>query len=54
MSEDEKRIYNRNLTKKENYTLNRTAINAGVNNLNKFHNAGYKGLYNRRRKIIWN
>ena len=54
MSEDEKRIYNRKLTKKGNYTLNRTAIKAGVKNLNKFHNAGYKGLYNRRRKIIWN
>ena len=46
MSEDEKRFYNRNLTKKGNYTLNQTAKKAGVKNFDKFHNAGYKGLYN--------
>ncbi len=46
MSEEEKRVYQRNLTKKGNYTLNKTASAAGVKNLDKFHNAGYKGLYN--------
>ena len=43
---DEKRFYQRNLTKKGNYSLNQTAKNAGVKNFDKFHNAGYKGLYN--------
>ncbi len=46
LSEDEKRFYQRKLTKKGNYSLNRTAVKSGVKNLNKFHNAGYKGLYN--------
>ena len=46
MSEDEKRFYNRNLTKKGNYSLNQTAKKAGVKNFDKFHNSGYKGLYN--------
>lgn len=46
LTEDEKRLYNRNLTKKGNYSLNQTAKNAGVKNFDKFHNAGYKGLYN--------
>ena len=46
LSEDEKRFYQRNLTKKGNYSLNQTAKNAGVKNFDKFHNAGYKGLYN--------
>lgn len=46
LSEDEKRIYQRNLTKKGNYSLNRVAINSGVKNMAEFHNAGYKGLYN--------
>ena len=45
LSEDEKRFYQRNLTKKGNYALNRTAIAAGVKHLDKFHNYGYKGLY---------
>ena len=45
LSEDEKRLYQRNLTKKGNYTLNQTAKKAGVKNFDKFHNAGYKGLY---------
>lgn len=43
---DEKRFYQRNLTKKGNYSLNITAKNAGVKNFDKFHNSGYKGLYN--------
>jgi DNA-damage-inducible protein D len=46
LSEDEKRFYQRNLTKKGNYTLNQVAKKAGVKNFDKFHNAGYKGLYN--------
>ena len=46
LTEDERRFYQRNLTKKGNYRLNQTAKNAGVKNFDKFHNAGYKGLYN--------
>ena len=46
LSEDEKRFYQRNLTKKGNYSLNQAAKKAGVKNFDKFHNAGYKGLYN--------
>ena len=46
LSEDEKRLYQRNLTKKGNFSLNQTAKKAGVKNFAKFHNAGYKGLYN--------
>ncbi len=46
LTEDEKRFYNRNLTKKGNYSLNKVASAAGVKNFDKFHNAGYKGLYN--------
>lgn len=46
LSEDEKRLYQRNLTKKGNYSLNQAAQKAGVKNFDQFHNAGYKGLYN--------
>ena len=46
LTEDEKRIYQRNLTKKGNLSLNITAKNVGVRNFDKFHNYGYKGLYN--------
>ena len=46
LTEEEKRFYQRSLTRKGNYSLNRTAINAGVKDLSKFHNSGYKGLYN--------
>ena len=46
LTEDEKRFYQRDLTKKGNYSLNQAAKNAGVKNFDKFHNAGYKGLYN--------
>lgn len=45
LNEDEKRLYQRSRVKKENYTLNVTAKKAGVKNFDKFHNAGYKGLY---------
>ena len=46
LTEDEKRFYQRSLTKKGNYSLNQTAKRAGVKNFDKFHNYGYKGLYN--------
>ena len=46
LSEDEKRLYQRKLTKKGNYALNKAARDAGVKNFDKFHNYGYKGLYN--------
>ncbi len=46
LTEDEKRFYQRELTRKGNYFLNIAAKNAGVKNFDKFHNAGYKGLYN--------
>ena len=45
LTEDEKRFYQRDLTKKGNYSLNIAAKNAGVKNFDKFHNSGYKGLY---------
>ncbi len=32
--------------KRELYSLNQIAKNCGVKNFDKFHNAGYKGLYN--------
>lgn len=43
LTEDEKRLYQRNLTKKGNYSLNQAAAQAGVKNFDQFHNAGYKG-----------
>ena len=46
LTEDEKRFYQRDLTRKGNYSLNQAAKNAGVKNFDKFHNSGYKGLYN--------
>ena len=46
LTEDEKRIQRRNQVRKGNYNLNKTAINSGVKDLARFHNAGYKGLYN--------
>lgn len=46
LTEDEKRLYQRSLTKKGNYSLNKAAKDAGVKNFDKFHNYGYKGLYN--------
>ena len=46
LTEDEKRFYQRDLTRKGNYSLNQAAKKAGVKNFDKFHNAGYKGLYN--------
>ena len=46
LPEDDKRLKSRKEIRTGNRTLSRTAINAGVKNLDKFHNAGYKGLYN--------
>ena len=46
LTEDEKRLCKRNMTKKGNLSLNQAAKQAGVKNFDKFHNAGYKGLYN--------
>ena len=46
LTEDEKRIYKRKQVKNENYNLNKAAISSGVKDLARFHNAGYKGLYN--------
>jgi DNA-damage-inducible protein D len=46
LSDDEKRFYQRKLTKQGNYTLQKVALSAGVKNMAEFHNAGYKGLYN--------
>ena len=45
LTEDEKRFYQRNLTRKGNYSLNTATRNDGVKNFDKFHNYGYKGLY---------
>ena len=46
LTEDEKRIYRRSQAKSGNYNLNKTAVKSGVKDLARFHNAGYKGLYN--------
>ena len=37
LTEDEKRLYQRNLTKKGNYSLNQVAKKSGVKNFDKFH-----------------
>jgi DNA-damage-inducible protein D len=46
LTEDEKRLYKRKQVKNGNYNLNQIAVKSGVKDLAKFHNAGYKGLYN--------
>ena len=46
LTDDEKRFYQRKLTKQGNYTLQKVALSTGVKNMDEFHNAGYKGLYN--------
>ena len=46
LTEDKKRLYRRNQARKGNYNLNKTAVKRGVKDLARFHNAGYKGLYN--------
>ena len=46
LSDDEKRFYQRKLTRRGNYTLQKVAASAGVKNMAEFNNAGYRGLYN--------
>ncbi|MBO4245513.1 MAG: DNA damage-inducible protein D [Bacilli bacterium] len=46
LPEDKKRLYLRNRIRNGNYNLNQTAVKSGVKDLARFHNAGYKGLYN--------
>ena len=46
LTEDENRLYRRNQARKGNFNLNKTAVKSGVKDLARFHNAGYKGLYN--------
>ena len=46
LTEDEKRFYQRDLTRKGNFSLNIAARNAGVKNFDRFNNSGYRGLYN--------
>ena len=46
LSEDEKRIYRRRQVRSGNYNLNKTAVKSGVKDLARFHNSGYRGLYN--------
>jgi len=45
LPENEKRFYQRKITKQGNYSLQQVASKAGVKNMDQFHNAGYKGLY---------
>ena len=40
-----KDFFQRDLTRKGNYSLNQTAKKSGVKNFDKFHNYEYKGLY---------
>lgn len=46
LSKDKKRINLRKQTRKDNLLLNKTTKNTLVKNFDKFHNRGYKGLYN--------
>ena len=46
LSDDEKRLFQRNLTKQGNYTLQKIASSIGVKNMAEFHNYGYRGLCN--------
>lgn len=45
LSEDDKRIHDRNLAKKRNRALSDIAQKSGVKNFGRFHNEGYIGLY---------
>ena len=42
LSDDEKRFYQRKLTRRGNYTLQKVASTASVKNMAEFHNAGYR------------
>jgi len=46
LSGDEKRLYRKKQTRDGNKLLYKIAKEKGVNNFDKFTNAGYKGLYN--------
>ena len=46
LSDDDKRFYQRRLTRQGNYTFQKVAASSGVKNMAEFHNAGYRGLYN--------
>ena len=46
LTETEKRFYKREKIRRKNLALNKAARDAGVKNFDKFHNAGYRGLYN--------
>ena len=46
LTEDEKIFYQRKISKIGNSRLNQQAKKSGVKNFDKFHNSGYKGLYN--------
>ena len=46
LTENEKRIYNREMSRRHNNRLNKAAREAGVKRMDVFYNAGYKGLYN--------
>lgn len=46
LTEEEKRLYRRKQTRDGNKVLYKIALSKGVKNLDKFTNAGYKGLYN--------
>lgn len=54
LSEDDRRIYDRNLARKRNSALADIAQKRGVENFGKFHNAGYLGLYNETAQQIKN
>ena len=46
LSEDDRRMFNRNLAKEKNSALFDVAQKSGVENFGKFNNSGYLGLYN--------
>ena len=54
LSEDDRRMFNRNLTKAKNSDLFDVAQKSGVQNFGKFNNAGYLGLYNETASQIKN
>ena len=53
LSDDEKRFYQRKLTKQGNYTLQRVASEAGVKNMAEFHNVWYKGYITEKQLMIF-
>ena len=53
LSEDEKRLYRRNQARKGNYNLNKTAVNSGVKDLARFHNAAIKDFIMVKQQMIF-